>query len=372
MKTPRVSDIVGIINRIAPFSHAEEWDNVGLQAGDPASPVEKIMVALDPGKGAVEAAVASRCQLLLTHHPLFFSPIKKITLNDPTGQIVALLLQNNLSILSLHTNYDIAEGGLNDLLAERLRLVSWEPLKAAGSDELVKLSVFVPRDHEPQVLESLYRFGARLGNYRDCTFRTSGVGTFTPLDGARPFLGQVGTREEAAETRIEVLLNKENISAAVNAMVAAHPYEEPAYDLYPLLNRGKARGLGRIGVLAEAVPLGEFAGMVKEGLDATGIRFVGDACRPVKKIAVCGGSGASLVKTAVRQGADVLVTGDIKYHDAREAEALGLALMDAGHFPTEAIMIDGVAARVTRALGEKGYGTEVVGYKGEKDPFQYV
>jgi dinuclear metal center YbgI/SA1388 family protein len=372
MKAPRVSDIVGIINKIAPFSHAEEWDNAGLQTGDPASAVEKIMVALDPCRGAVETAVAAGCQLLATHHPLFFAPIKKIVLNDPTGRIVAYSLKNNLSIVSLHTNYDVAAGGLNDLLAERLQLALCEPLKICGGDELVKLSVFVPESHEAQVLEALFRFSVNMGNYRDCSFRSRGVGTFTPLEGARPFLGRVGAREEAAETRVEVLLPKENISAALSAMVSAHPYEEPAYDLYPLLNRGKARGLGRIGVLAEAVSLGDFAGMVKQRLAASGARFVGEPDRLVKKIALCGGSGASLMRAALRQGADVLVTGDIKYHDAREAEALGLALMDAGHFFTEAIMVEGFAGELGRILGGKGYGTEVIAYQGEIDPFNYV
>ncbi|WP_459814639.1 Nif3-like dinuclear metal center hexameric protein [Geotalea toluenoxydans] len=372
MKTPRVSDIVGIINKIAPFSYAEDWDNVGLQTGDPASTVEKIMVALDPSRGAVDAAVAAHSQLLLTHHPLFFAPIKKIALNDPTGSIVSLSLKNNLSIISLHTNYDIAQGGLNDLLATRLEMTCCEPLKVAGTEELVKLSVFVPRDHETQVLDSLFKFGVSLGNYRDCTFRTYGVGTFTPLEGAQPFLGRIGTREQAEETRIEVLVSKENIPAAVSAMVSAHPYEEPAYDLYPLLNRGKTRGLGRIGVLEETVSLGDFAAIVKHKLAAAGIRYVGDSGRQVKKVAVCGGSGAFLFKAALRQGADVLVTGDIKYHEAREAEALGLGLIDAGHFATEVLMVDGITERINDALRIKGYGSEVVAYKGETDPFTFA
>ncbi len=372
MKIPRVSDIVGIINKIAPFTLAEEWDNVGLQSGNPASTVNKIMVALDPSIGAVESAVAANCQLLLTHHPLLFKPLKKIALNEPTGYLISLSLKNDLSIVSLHTNYDLADAGLNDVLAERLDLDQWGPLKVSGADELVKLAVFVPKGYESGVLESLLRFGVTLGNYRDCSFQASGLGTFTPLDGAQPFLGSIGARESVDETRLEVLIVKDQISAAVSAMKAAHPYEEPAYDLYPLLNKGKCWGLGRIGDLSEAVPLVKFAGLVKERLSAVGTRFVGEPGKQIRKVALCGGSGASLIKAAARMGADVLVTGDIKYHDAREAEALGIALIDAGHFATEVIMVGNVAGRLAGVLREKGYAAEMVAYEGERDPFKYT
>jgi putative NIF3 family GTP cyclohydrolase 1 type 2 len=155
-------------------------------------------------------------------------------------------------------------------------------------------------------------------------------------------------------------------------MLAVHPYEEPAYDLYPLFNKGKQRGLGRICRLADATTLGALVVLIKERLALAGVRFVGDRDRQVKKVALCGGSGASLLKEACRQGADVLVTGDIKYHDAREAEALGLALVDAGHFATEILMVEGVAARVAHELGEKGYSAEVVAFKEEREPFVYA
>jgi len=372
MKTPKVSDIVGIINKFAPFGHAEEWDNVGLQVGNPAAAAGKIMVALDPCKAAVEAAVADKCQLLLTHHPLIFAPLKKISANDPTGYLVSYALKNDLSVVSLHTNYDVADGGLNDLLAERLGLEMGEPLRVTGSEELVKLSVFVPKGHEERVLEALFRFSGVMGNYRDCSFQTGGTGTFTPLAGAQPFLGKVGVREHVEETRLEVLIPKESLPAALNALLSAHPYEEPAYDLYPLLNKGNVRGLGRLCRLKEETTLGDLVALVKERLTLAGVRFVGDSGSRVKKVAICGGSGASLLKNAFRQGADVLITGDVKYHDAREAESLGLALIDAGHFATEILMVEGVAAKVARELLEKGYGADVVAYKEEREPFNYA
>jgi len=263
MITPRVSDIVGIINVIAPFSLAEEWDNAGLQVGNPAAPVGKIMVALDAGRSAVEAAVGACCQLLLTHHPMIFRPLKKISFADPLGRLFALAIRNDLAIISLHTNFDIAEGGVNDLLAERLGVSHCEPLKVTFVEDLVKLSVFVPKGYEERVMHALFSFSGFIGNYSDCSFQTGGIGTFKPLQGAEPFLGEIGKREYTEETRIEVLLRKGDLNAAVKSLLAVHPYEEPAFDLYPLLNKGKRSGLGRMGELSAALPLAEFAATVK-------------------------------------------------------------------------------------------------------------
>lgn len=372
MIQPKVSDIVGIINKIAPFAAAEAWDNVGLQVGDPAAGANRIMVSLDPDKPAVEAAVAAQCTLLLTHHPLLFTPLKKISTSDSTGYLVSLAIKNDLAIVSLHTNYDVAAGGMNDLLAERLGIMDGVPLRGNAADELAKLTVFVPQEHEERVLAALLRFSAQPGNYKDCSFRNIGVGTFTPLTGANPFVGEIDVRQSVVESRIEVLVNRGEMAAAIKALLAAHPYEEPAFDIYPLLNRGEPRGLGRVGSLATPMTAGNFAALVKERLALAVVRFVGDPARPVKKVAVCGGSGASLIKDASRQGADVLVTGDIKYHEAREAESLGLALIDAGHFATEILMVDGFAGALTKVLAERKYAAEVIAFKGETEPFNYV
>lgn len=372
MITPRVSDIVGIINVLAPFSLAEEWDNAGLQLGNPSLPAGKIMVALDPGRNAVEAAVSARCQLLLTHHPLIFRPLKKISAADPLGRLLCLAIKNDLAIISLHTNFDVAAGGVNDLLAERLGVSCCAPLKVTFVDELVKLSVFVPKGHEERVMDALFRFSGVIGNYSECSFQTGGIGTFKPLQGAAPFLGEIGKREYAEESRIEVLLRKGDMNAAIKSLLAVHPYEEPAYDLYTLLNKGKAVGMGRIGELPEALTLAEFALMVKQRLCPDGVRFVGDAERLVRKVALCGGSGASLLREARNQGAEVLVTGDVKYHEAKEAEELGLALVDAGHFATELPMILGLTKLLGIELANKGYEAEITIFEGEREPFRYI
>ncbi|GLI38438.1 Nif3-like dinuclear metal center hexameric protein [Geobacter hydrogenophilus] len=371
MITPKVSDIVGIVNKIAPHDLAEEWDNVGLMVGNPSEPATRIMVALDGTPDTIDAAIADRCQLLLTHHPFIFRPLKHISSADPIGRLVLKAASHSLAVISLHTNFDIASGGMNDLLAERLGVSNCRPLKVTTSESLVKLVVFVPKGHEEQVRDALFLFSGVIGAYRDCSFQCAGTGTFKPLAGAQPFIGQVGTREYVEESRIEVLLEKRNLSAAVTALVKAHPYEEPAFDLFPLLNRGPEQGLGRIGVLAEETTVSAFADEVKGRLGLAGVRFVGDGARPVRKVALCGGSGMSLLRDAQRQGADVLVTGDVKYHEARDAEALGVAIVDGGHFGTEVLMVESVAKRMAVELASRRFEAEVIPFCGERDPFTW-
>ncbi len=369
---PKVSDVIEIVDKIAPFRFAEEWDNSGLQVGDSDSPVSRLMISLDACRESIELAIEKRCQLLLTHHPFLFKPFNRINLSHHTGYLVKLAIKNDLSVVSMHTNYDIAETGINDLLAEHMSLKSIEPLKSTGWDELVKLIVFVPEGHEEKILEALFHFSGFIGNYSDCSFQSSGTGSFKPLEGASPFIGKVNTREYASETRVEVLVRKEDVPEAVAALTKVHPYEEPAYDLHPLLNKGKIRGLGRIGELGKVVSLEKFAAQIKERFSLDGLRIVGERNLEIKRVAVCGGSGASLLRDAANHGADVLVTGDIKYHDARDAQALGLALVDIGHFHSEFLMVGNLGPRLGRELADRGFDLEILPCKMEKDPFLFL
>jgi dinuclear metal center YbgI/SA1388 family protein len=371
MITPRVSDIVGITNKIAPSGLAESWDNVGLQLGDPALQVSRIMVALDPGSPAIEAAIEARCDLLITHHPFIFTPLKKISAADETGRLAITALKNDLAVISLHTNYDITPGGVNDLLAGCLGVQGVLPLRVTGAEQYLKIALFVPKGFEERLLEALSPFLATVGNYRDCSFQGDGIGRFTPLPGAQPFAGEVGVRQLQQESRLELLIPMERLDGAVAALKSAHPYEEPAFDVYQVLNRGVTHGLGRIGVLPEATTAAEFALFAKNALGASGVRLVGEPGRRVRKVALCGGSGASLLHEAARKGADLLVTGDVKYHEAREAEALGIAVLDAGHFATELPMVCGLAGALERALEAKRFETEVLAYQGEREPFSF-
>ncbi|HXE95158.1 MAG TPA: Nif3-like dinuclear metal center hexameric protein [Dongiaceae bacterium] len=371
MKIPKTADIVGIINKIAPATLAEAWDNPGLQVGDPCADVTRVMVALDPAPDVIDSALAASCQLLVTHHPLIFRPIKSISAATPHGAIIQKAIRGGLSIVSLHTNYDIAGGGLNDLLAEKIGLSSSVPLKITSTGELAKLVVFVPVDRLEQLRSALFPFTALQGNYRDCSFAADGIGTFTPLDGAEPFTGTVGELAKVPEERLELLMERAQLPRAVKALLAAHPYEEPAFDVYPLLNEGEKMGLGRVGRLPEPLTLGAYAGQLKKVLSAPALRYVGDPEARISKVALCSGSGASLLHEAARSGADVLVTGDVKYHEARDAEDLGMALIDAGHFPTEIIMVQEITGRLGRALVKAGFtDCRVEACRTESDPFR--
>jgi dinuclear metal center YbgI/SA1388 family protein len=371
MKTPKVADIVGIINKIAPVALAEAWDNPGLQLGDPAAEVTRVMVALDPTPGVIDSAISASCQLLVTHHPLIFKPLKSISTATPHGAAIHKAIRGGVSIVSLHTNYDIAGGGLNDLLADKIGLHSCVPLRVTTTGELVKLVVFVPADHLERVRSALFPFAATLGAYRDCSFAAGGVGTFTPTEGAEPFIGTAGVLARVPEERLELLILRAQLPRAVKALLAAHPYEEPAFDVYPLKNEGEKLGLGRIGRLTEPATLAEYAGRLSKTLSAPALRYVGDPAARISKVALCSGSGASLLHEAARSGADLLVTGDVKYHEARDAEDLGISLIDAGHFPTEIIMVNEITERLGRVLVTTGYtDCQVKACRTETDPFR--
>lgn len=355
---------------MAPSTLAESWDNSGLQVGDPAAEISRIMVALDATPAVMESALSSGCQLLVTHHPLIFKALKSVSTATLQGRLIHAAIRGGLGVVSMHTNYDIADGGLNDVLADRLGLVGCTPLQITVSQELVKLVVFVPEDHLDQVRLALLPHAEESGAYGGCSFTGPGEGTFTPLDGAHPFIGSVGRQERVREQRLELLVDRKHVSKVVKALLNVHPYEEPAFDLYPLLNEGRSSGLGRIGRLEESLSLGVFAARIGKELAAPGLRFVGNPAAMVGKIALCSGSGVSVMRSAVRAGADVLVTGDVKYHDAREALDLGIALVDAGHFSTEIIMVEAVTERLIRMLAAAGFdGCEVVSACVESDPF---
>ncbi len=373
MKNAKVSDILGIINKISPARLAESWDNPGLQVGDLAAHVFRIMVALDPTPVVIESALQSDCQLLVTHHPLIFKPLKSVSTATPQGKALFASIRGGLGIISMHTNYDIADGGLNDLLAERLGLATAAPLQITSGQELIKLVVFVPEGHLEALRTSLFPHAESLGAYRDCSFAAPGEGTFTPQDGATPYIGTSGVREQVAEYRLELLLDRSRLPQALKALTAAHPYEEPAFDVYPLHNAGKQLGLGRIGTLPEAVSLADYSARVATSLQAPGTRFVGNPEATISKVALCSGSGASVLRAAVRAGADVLVTGDVKYHEARDAEDLGIALIDAGHFATEIIMAEGVRQQLEQHLAAAGFDTcQVIACQVEDEPFRYI
>lgn len=328
-------EIMDAMEEWAPAHLAESWDHVGLMVGSRRQEVQKIWTTLDVTLPLVQKAAESGVNLIVSHHPLLFKPLAAIDTDCAMGKLVKTLLTANIAVFSAHTNLDIAAGGVNDTLASVLKLQNVQPLVGGSREKLLKLAVYVPKDYAQNVFQAITAAGAGwIGKYSHCTFQTDGTGTFLPLEGAQPFLGQLGSLEKAAEVRIETVLPEKIRQTVIKAMLAAHPYEEVAYDLYPLINQGMAFGLGRIGE-TQPQSLGELADWVKEKLHVAGVSVTGDLQRRVRKVAVCGGAGFSLYSQAIAGGADTLVTGDVKYHDALTASELGLNVIDAGHFPTE-------------------------------------
>lgn len=345
----RVRDVAAVLDELAPPGLAEAGDNVGLQLGHPDAVVQRVLVALDANRRAAERA--GEGTLLVTHHPLIHRPIASLREDQPVGRAAAALARAGTALFTCHTNYDAAPGGLADWLAETVGLEAVEVLLPGRPERYLKLVVFVPRGHEDAVRDALAAAGAGwIGRYSHCTFQAPGTGTFLPRGGAHPYAGKVGELERAEELRLETIVPEDRAGQAVAAMVRAHPYEEVAYDLYPLANPAAPRaGRGRLGRLPSPRPLEAFAADVAHRLGAA-VRVAAAADRPVARVAVVPGAGAGCWPQALAAGADVLVTGDVDHHRALAAIEAGLSLVDPGHAASEAGFVPRVAAVLRRRL----------------------
>ncbi len=332
--------IMDAMEAIAPKRLAEDWDNPGLLLGSPAQDIHHIHVCLDVSEAVIEAAIAQGADMIISHHPLIFHAVKQLRTDLPLGRMLQQLMENHIAVYAAHTNLDIAPGGVNDVLAGLLGLQEIHDFAVTGAEELEKLAVYVPHDHAEQVREAITAAGAgAIGRYTCCTFNVVGQGTFLPQADTHPFIGIPGRMERVDEVRIETILPAALERKVLRAMLRAHPYEEVAYDLYPLKNQGKSNSLGRMGILPDALTVQEFASRVCRALQTDYVRLVQAGSRRVKKVALCSGSGAEFISKASFMGADVYVTGDVKYHDAQQAASLGMHLIDAGHFATEFPMV---------------------------------
>jgi dinuclear metal center YbgI/SA1388 family protein len=337
-----VAEVCAALAGRFPPRYAESWDAVGLVCGEPESPVRRVLFAVDPTEAVVDECQTWGADLLVTHHPLFFRAVHSVSADRPNGRIVARLIRAGIALYVAHTNADVAPGGVSDALAVALGLPAdgLAPIRPGG-EPADKVDTFVPVGDVERVVDALAAAGAGgLGAYRRCAFLAPGTGTFEPGPDAHPTIGRPGERETVAETRVEMIAARAARADVLAALRAAHPYEEPAYEIYEIARpAGNPRvGLGRIGELGQACPLEAFAARVAAGLPSTavGTRFAGDARRPVRRVAVCGGSGGELAGEAAAAGADVLVTADLRHHDALDALAgTGLALIDPGHWASE-------------------------------------
>lgn len=352
-----VRDIMEIMDKLAPASLAEEWDNTGLQAGSAAASTGSVLVALNVNDEVVSEALSRKCGLILSHHPLIFQPLVTVSEETAAGRLISRINREGLAVFAAHTNLDAARGGLADCLAGLLGLINVKPLKRSPAN-WSKLVAFVPADDLERVRMALFEAGAGvIGDYRHCSFMVEGTGTFLPEEGASPTVGEVGQDEEAAEHRVEMVFPTALASELVTALLGAHSYEEPAYDIYPLATPLAGAGHGRVGELeteaGTGLPLKEFAAHAGRALGANDVRYAGEPEKKINRVAVVPGSGGSYNTIAARQ-ADVLVTGDLKYSDLARARDLGLALVDVPHHASEAAALKEWAPRLQKELAGPG------------------
>ena len=341
----KARDVMSAVERLAPPSLAEDWDNCGLQVGDPAAGARRILVALTPLPEVFDEAGEKGADFLLFHHPLIFTPLRGVDTSAYPGDLVSRALRNGLTVYAAHTSYDAAPDGVSVALARALALEG--PLRTVSPrGALRKLVVFVPAENAEAVAGALSEAGAgRIGDYTHCTFRTPGTGTFLPGEGSDPYLGERGSLERVEEVRLETVVPAYLARAAVEAATAAHPYEEVALDVYPVEGFPEGCGYGRTGTLPAPLTPAELVSHVSESLGFPA-RLVSEWHRRIRRVAVLGGSGGSFIPEVAASGAEAYVTGDLDYHDALLAESLGLTAIDAGHAATELPSLDPLAERL--------------------------
>ncbi len=331
----QLRQIIHHLEALAPSVYQESYDNSGLQVGLPDAEISGILIALDFTEAVLEEAESRGCNLVVAHHPLLFKGLKRISDNTAIGRMVWKAIQKGIHLYAIHTNLDHMAHGVNRILAQKLGLENTRIL-IPQKDTLRKLQVYVPQKEAPQLLEALFNAGAgQVGEYSECSYQISGKGTFRPSENADPTIGKAGgAREEVTEIKVQVLVPKHRERPVLEAMFKAHPYEEVAYDLLDLANENPHQGIGMIGNLPEAETVPDFLKRIKDALHTGCIRYTEPATQAIRKVAVCGGSGAGFLGAALRAGADAYVTADFKYHEFFDAEGR-ILIADVGHWESE-------------------------------------
>jgi dinuclear metal center YbgI/SA1388 family protein len=330
----KLKDITGYLEGLAPLSYQESYDNSGLQVGDREMEVTGVLITLDVTEEVLLEAENLGFNLVISHHPVIFGGLKSLTGKNAAERIVTKAIRKEIAIYSGHTNFDAISGGVNTAMANRLGLLKQrilDPMK----EQLKKLVVFVPHDQVDQVRSAMFEAGAgHIGDYDSCSFNLEGKGTFRGSEGSDPYVGQVGELHQEPEIRVETIVPAPLVRKVVRAMEKAHPYEEVAYDIYPLENAFNQAGMGMLGELEDPVDEEVFMTFLKDRFGLSLIRHSALRGKPVKKVALCGGAGSFLLGRAKASGADVFVTGDFKYHQFFDADGK-IVVMDMGHFESE-------------------------------------
>jgi len=359
MKELKVKDIINKLNKIANPGLSYDWDNVGLQLGDGETVVKKILLTLDVTENAIEKAIREKANLIIAHHPFIFRPIKNIT-----NPLYLKLIKNDISVFCVHTNLDVIMKGVSFALAEKIGLKDIEFLSSESGSKLLHLAVYVPENAMDKVAESVFQAGAGvIGNYENCLNDHEVSGQFKPLAESNPTIGEKNKLEKVVERKLEFFTDSFNLDRVISAMKSAHPYETPAFAVYPQEKQSENYGLGLIGELPQKMTITDFSQKVKKDLDASFVKlWLADKSQQdfVKKIAVCGGSGSSLLNKVYGR-ADVFVSGDFTYHTLLDSK---IPIIDAGHFYTEYPVLQNLLEMLS------GFKVEVIELKAEEHEIQ--
>lgn len=329
-----IKDITKYLENLAPLDYQESYDNSGLIVGEASEEVRGVLISLDCTEEVVEEAIQKGCNLIISHHPIVFKGLKRFNNNNYVERTIIKAIQHKIALYAIHTNLDNVLGGVSSKIAEKLGLENQAILNPKAG-LLKKLVVYVPRTHVEVVRKALFEAGAgQIGDYKDCSYNSAGYGTFTPVGGANPTIGEVGQEERVEETKIEVIFPSRLERQIIVSMYASHPYEEVAYNLFTIDNKFQFVGSGVIGNLPSPMDAETFLPYLKEKLGVQVIRHTSPLGKPIERIAVCGGAGGFLLKDAKRSGADVFVTADYKYHEFFDAEGT-ILIADVGHYESE-------------------------------------
>lgn len=364
--------IMQFMEEFAPKGFAVPDDAIGLQLGSAQREIRRVMVTLDVTAAVVEEAIEKNVDMLIAHHAIIFKPLRHLRTDSSAGKLYEKLIKHDIAVFIAHTNLDVAPHGVNDVMAQKLQLEDIRVLVPTGEEQLYKVIVYIPEHHKQAVLESMFAAGAgSIGDYSHCSFQLHGTGTFLPEADSSPFIGTQGKLEHVDEVRAETIVPRSQLNKVVQAMKKAHPYEEPAYDIYRLEIKGESHGLGKVGKLPVPLKLGELAEQVKRSYEVPRLRVVGDPEQEVKKVALLGGMGSKYMRSAMFAGADVYITGDIDFHTAHDALAEGLHLIDPGHH-VEKLIKGPLAEYLQQQCIQHKCKTEVIVSQIDTEPFKFI
>jgi len=361
-----IKDAVGKLEDLVPLELQEEWDNSGYQIKLADALLSGIVTSLDLTDKSVDLAVSKGFNLILTHHPLFFHPFSSLDLDSNHGKLFGLLIKNKICVYSMHTNFDSSAYSMSRYILNKLEITGVFPL-IPHKRKLYKLSVFIPKGYLKTVRDVLFKYGnPKIGNYENCSFETKGKGSFKALEGSNPFIGEPLKTTFTDESKLELLIEEKFIKKTIDEMKKVHPYEEAAFDLYPLYDFGgnDAEGMGAFGDFESKITLGGLLDKIQELFSPLFINYCGKLDRKIKRVAVVSGSGFSYADNAVKSGCDVLISSELKHSKAIKANKSGICLIEMSHFDTEKYFTS-----ITKNILSKEFNIPVIENTDENNPF---